>query len=312
MNNKKISVIVPIYKVEQYLNECVESIVNQTYKNLEILLVDDGSPDNCGKMINEWEKKDSRIKALHKANGGLGDARNYGFAHSLGEYIAFIDSDDYVEKTYLEKLIKVLEKKDADIAGCRFYRNKKDNSGFLYPKGDEKYRFTLSPEKFMECVYNDFGVFCVAWGKIYKRHVIVENMYPKVKIAEDAMVIREVSFRCDRITYIPDALYMYRDREGSIQRSAMVRQLKDQQDRMLWLERDIEFYKKIKNNKLQALAGKAYCFYIYNDWKYFDEECKKYYKSRYYNTLSHMIIHRGNSMGSKCKYMAFGAKILFE
>ena len=109
-NQSLISVIVPVYKVEQYLDKCVESIVNQTYRNLEIILVDDGSPDNCPAMCDGWAKRDYRIKVIHKANGGLSDARNAGIEVAQGEYICFVDSDDYLESNYLKELIETKKK----------------------------------------------------------------------------------------------------------------------------------------------------------------------------------------------------------
>ena len=108
-----ISVIIPIYKVEEYLYDCVTSVINQTYTSLEIILVDDGSPDNCPQMCDDWAKKDSRIRVIHKKNGGLSDARNAGIEISTGEFIAFVDSDDYVENDWLELLFKAITEKNA-------------------------------------------------------------------------------------------------------------------------------------------------------------------------------------------------------
>lgn len=116
----KISIIVPIYKVEIYLRKCVDSIVNQTYKNIEILLIDDGSPDNCGIICDEYAKKDERIKVIHKKNGGLSDARNYGIEASSGDYIMFVDSDDYISKDMCEILLKKALENNADIVSCNF------------------------------------------------------------------------------------------------------------------------------------------------------------------------------------------------
>ncbi|WP_050008145.1 glycosyltransferase family 2 protein [Butyrivibrio sp. WCE2006] len=312
MKRDLISVIVPIYNVEQYLDECIRSIVNQTYKDIEIILVDDGSPDNCGEKIDHWAKKDERVIALHKKNGGLGDSRNYGFAHSTGEYIAFIDSDDFVDNKYFEKLLTLLKQEDADMAGCRFFRNNIDNKGYRYPYPNEKYRFVGDKEYFLERLYNDFGVFCVAWGKLYKRSIITENMYPKVKISEDALIIRELAYRCNKIAYIPDALYMYRDRPNSIMTVQRKGTLENEKQVVMWLERDIDFYKGIHNNKLQAIAEKAYCYVLANDWNKLDRECQKYFQSRYFKALVHMIFNSGNRFAVKCKYMLLAFKIIFR
>ena len=117
-NKACISVIVPVYKVEPYLDRCVQSVVNQTYPNLEIILVDDGSPDQCPVMCDTWAKKDPRIRVIHKKNGGLSDARNAGMAAASGEYISFVDSDDWIAPEMLERLVKALERDDSDIAAC--------------------------------------------------------------------------------------------------------------------------------------------------------------------------------------------------
>ena len=127
MNNELISIIVPVYKVEKYLEKCVKSILKQTYTNLEIILVDDGSPDNSGKMCDELAKVDDRIKVYHKKNGGLSDARNYGVERANGEYIGFVDSDDYIHECMYEKLYEAIKKSGTLIVECgvtRVYKNK--------------------------------------------------------------------------------------------------------------------------------------------------------------------------------------------
>ena len=118
--NVKISIIVPVYKVEKYLDKCVNSIVGQTYKNLEIILVDDGSPDNCPAMCDEWAQKDSRIKVIHKKNGGLSSARNAGLDACTGDYIGFVDSDDWIEPDMYEYLLNIGMKNNADVSRCEF------------------------------------------------------------------------------------------------------------------------------------------------------------------------------------------------
>ena len=127
MEEELISIIVPVYKVEKYLDKCINSIVSQTYKNLEVILVDDGSPDSCGKMCDEWTKKDTRIKVIHKENGGLSDARNFGLDCAKGKYIQFVDSDDYIEKDMIEFLYKNLKENNADISICSNYMVDEEN-----------------------------------------------------------------------------------------------------------------------------------------------------------------------------------------
>lgn len=115
MEDYKVSVIIPVYKVEKYLDRCMESVVRQTYKNIEIILVDDGSPDNCPQMCDEWAKKDNRIKIIHKKNSGQADARNQGMKISTGEYICFVDSDDYIDRTEIEKCINNAVRNSSDV-----------------------------------------------------------------------------------------------------------------------------------------------------------------------------------------------------
>ena len=123
---KLISIIIPIYDVQCYLRKCIDSVINQTYKNLEIILVDDESPDNCGEICEEYAKKDNRIKVIHKKNGGLSSARNAGLDVCTGEYVSFIDSDDFVEETYIEELCNMIEKNEADISMANRYKVQDD------------------------------------------------------------------------------------------------------------------------------------------------------------------------------------------
>ena len=116
-----VSIIVPVYKVESYLPQCIESIINQTYPNLEIILIDDGSPDACGKICDEYAKQDKRIKVFHKQNGGLSDARNYGVARASGEYLSFVDSDDWIEPDMFEVLVKVADDNKADLVNSTVF-----------------------------------------------------------------------------------------------------------------------------------------------------------------------------------------------
>lgn len=309
---EKISIIVPIYKVEKYLDECVKSIVNQTYSNIEIILVDDGSPDKCSKICDDWAMKDSRIKVVHKKNAGLAMARNTGVEVSSGEYIAFVDSDDYINADYCEKLYGVLKKNDAEIAGCRFYRNKINGDEYIYPPADSNFDFCIDPYTAMKRTYNDFGVFCVAWNKLYKRDIVTKHPFYDVKIAEDARIIRERFFACERIAWTQEPLYMYRNREGSIMTSSRNYNIDEMQQRLYWIDCDIKYYKENKIDTLRALAEKAYCYNLYNDWKFMNNDCKKFYKKRYFEKLRHLLFSGGNSIKSKIKYMSFGVKVVMS
>lgn len=216
-----ISVIIPVYRVEEYLDECVESVINQTYTNLEIILVDDGSPDRCPQMCDEWAKRDRRIRVIHKPNGGLSDARNVGLDNAKGRFVAFLDSDDYMENTCLQKLYDALQNfPDCSIASCSHWLDidgkiaQTFNNSWIY----DEIRF-VDPMEYahrmllMESVHT-------AWGKLYKREVFKNIRYRKGRNNEDILFALDfypiVEKKGYRIVEIPDKLLYYRQREGSI------------------------------------------------------------------------------------------------
>lgn len=211
--NKKVSVIIPVYNVEKYLEECIESVLKQTYKNLEIILVDDGSKDNSGNICDEYAKKDERIKVIHKTNGGLSDARNAGIDIAKGEYITFLDSDDFIEEDMYEFLVKNIEKANADISVCQVYYVYKDSK-----------QTTHTPDVYLEMnscdaikYVNMLGYYTVAaYDKLYKREIFEGIRYPVGKVNEDWYVICEVFDKANKIVYSSEPKYNYRKRKGSI------------------------------------------------------------------------------------------------
>ena len=210
-NQPLLSVIVPVYKVEEYLDQCVESIIQQTWSNLEIILVDDGSPDNCPAMCDDWAKRDSRIRVIHKENGGLSDARNAGIDIARGEYIAFVDSDDFLDVRMYEILLCELLKKEAQAALCNcFVYYSEDN---YYPNSfAEKETALYKKEEANARMFTDFS----AWNKVYKRDLFNEIRYPKGKVFEDARTTYKIAACLDTLAVVPDSLYYYRQRETSI------------------------------------------------------------------------------------------------
>ena len=222
---KLISVIIPIYNVEEYLYDCVTSVVNQTYTNLEIILVDDGSPDNCPQMCDEWAKRDSRIRVIHKKNGGLSDARNAGIEISTGEYIAFVDSDDYLKLDMLEKLYTAAKRADADIAAC----------GILTCDGEKQTAWGCkdmvgTSEQIYALLYNDTAYPVAAWNKLYRRSCWESLRFPVGKTCEDAFTTYQLIHNAERIVMIPEALYCYRIRPGSIMTSSFSLKKMDEEE----------------------------------------------------------------------------------
>lgn len=208
-----ISVIIPVYKVEAYLDQCVQSIVNQTYRNLEIILVDDGSPDSCPAMCDEWAEKDSRIKVVHKANGGLGDARNAGLQVATGDYIGFVDSDDWCEKDMYQSLLDAARKYDAPLSICNVFVDWE--CGWATKReifADEE--VCLSRQEALRRYFGD-ELTAWAWNKLYRKDLTVFLQYPKQSY-EDIPVARTLFSNVEKIVLTGKTYYHYRQRQGSI------------------------------------------------------------------------------------------------
>ena len=218
-----ISVIVPIYKVEDYLPKCIDSILNQTYKDLEIILVDDGSPDNCGKICDEYAKQDKRIRVIHKENGGLSSARNAGIEAAKGDYIGFVDSDDYISMDMYEKMVVSIETENADVSVCCFKYVNEDGSAFeTSVKPFEKYE-VLSKEQAIDKITTldrYYTHFATAVNKLYRRAVIEDLKFEEGRVHEDEFIAHLVYFNCSKIVIMPDELYYYVQRSGSIMNSS--------------------------------------------------------------------------------------------
>lgn len=208
-----ISVIVPVYNVAEYLSQCVDSIINQTYKNLEIILVDDGSVDDCPGICDEYVKKDSRIRVIHKKNGGLSDARNAGLDICTGEWIGFVDSDDYISKNMYEKLYDSAIETKSDVSVCQSINDK--NGRLLYSDYKGKREILLSKEEMINRMFCR-GIYASVCLKLYKKEVFSILRFPVGRNHEDAFIILSIIDKTSRMVIIPDALYYYRLRINSI------------------------------------------------------------------------------------------------
>ena len=208
-----ISVIVPIYNVEPFLRRCVDSLLRQTYTDFELILVDDGSPDNCGSICDEYAVSDPRVRVVHKPNGGLSDARNAGLAIAQGEYIAFVDSDDWVAKDYLERLMTALTDTGADICECDVFRTSGDEN--ISPIEQRAPSIFSTVNALEQLIYD--GIFRQhVWNKLYRREVIADILFPKGKTNEDEFWTYRVFGNAKKAAKISDVLYFYFQRPGSI------------------------------------------------------------------------------------------------
>lgn len=214
--NELVSVIVPVFKVEAYLANCIESIINQTYGNLEIILVDDGSPDRCPQICDEYEARDDRIRVIHKNNRGLSSARNAGLDIANGDFICFIDSDDFIAPNYVETLLTLQRKNNADLVICEY--DYVEQNGNLREHEKITWNRGITHKDFWQLFCDaEYRVFCaVAWNKIYRAKIFKTLRYLQGKCMEDNFIIKSIIEQCDNIYVTNEVLYYYLQRPDSI------------------------------------------------------------------------------------------------
>lgn len=210
----KLSIVVPVYNVEKYLKRCIESLIAQTFNDYEIILVDDGSTDKSGEICDKFSKLYEKITVIHKENGGLSSARNAGIDIATGEYIGFVDSDDWIEPDMYDNLYNVAEKYRLDMALCGVELDFEDGSSKIY-YSIENFKI-LNKEEALRDIFVNSLFFEEAWNKIYRRHIFDTIRYPDGKIHEDTYIICKILDKCNKIGYIPNISYHYFQRSDSI------------------------------------------------------------------------------------------------
>lgn len=208
----EISIIVPVYNVEKYLNKCVDSILNQTFKEFELILVDDGSPDNSGAICDQYAEKDSRVRVIHKENGGLSSARNAGIEVAEGKYIGFIDSDDYIAEDMYELLYNNIIKENADLSVCGIY----DVYEGKQVVEKKRIRATATAMEAMVLIFEGNNISVHAVNKLYKREIFEAIRYPLGKYHEDSFVIVDILDKCKTVVIDSVQKYYYVHRAESI------------------------------------------------------------------------------------------------
>lgn len=219
-----ISVLVPVYRVEKYLPCCVESLITQNYKNLEIILIDDGSPDNSPQICDKYAAQDSRIRVIHKKNGGSADARNVGLDVASGEYIIFVDSDDFIHPEMIADLYYAASKEQAEMSMCGFSCVGENCTKIEAPdKASGERRLndeTISPNDFWSCYYSRPDVVYIAvWNKLVRRELYQNVRFKRGKMIDDEFVIHHLLSQCKKIACVKENLYYYRKRMDSIMSS---------------------------------------------------------------------------------------------
>ena len=304
-----ISVIVPVYKVEEYLDRCVQSIVDQTYRNLEIILVDDGSPDNCPAMCDAWAVKDSRIKVIHKVNGGLSDARNAGMVIARGEYIAFIDSDDWVHTEYLTLLYRTAQKSDALLTACDYWVTDGEDNQRLFSEPEFEIH---SAEEALEMLTQNQCYRAVAWNKLYHRSLLEGEAYPVGRYHEDEFFTYRIMDKAQKLAYVKVPLYYYFQRSGSIMQSVSVKHLdaldaylerlalfRQKYPKLYWEEK-VKFCGICVNNYADALNARPDDFAVY-DKKI--RNCRKQVKISVAEFVNLSVTQKAYVLGGRIPYV---------
>ena len=247
-----VSIILPVYKVEKYILKCLESIQNQSLSNFEAILVDDGSPDNCGKICEEFAAKDGRFKVIHQSNGGISNARNNGLAIAQGEYIGFVDPDDYIAIDMYEKLYQEAARTKADIVICDHFRLEKEE---IIPRHSFEHDLVFDKNKAMQLVASD-KITSYIWCKLYKRELFDNVQFLEGHDFEDLNILHELIHGSGKDAYIHDCLYYYFINPNGKIATLTVR---TECDHFLAWQRRSDFLKK----RYPELAGYAYELFTY-------------------------------------------------
>lgn len=297
MVKRLITIIVPIYKVEKYLDRCIESLVNQTYKNIEIILVDDGSPDSCPQMCDEWAKKDNRIKVIHKSNGGLSDARNVAIAQARGEYYLLVDSDDYIVCDAVERLEAYAESEDIIVGEATIYE---PNNIVERVHTNLKENYVYTGEEYSICAISKGEWFAAACYNMYRTDFVKNNsLYFKVGILhEDIEYIPRLFLAAKSVKYYHYMFYRYMIRDDSICSIKSIKHLDD-------LFETYSCWKNLNDTIESKDTFKAYAGALS---KYFIATCRQYKVSKrvypYGINGKYLLVHSLN-FKEKCKALFF-------
>lgn len=290
----RVSIIVPVFNIENYITKCVDSLISQTYDNIEVILVNDGSSDNSASICHKYEKIDRRIKVIDKKNGGLSSARNTGIKEAQGEYLVFVDGDDYVHPEYIEKLFRSIINSGADIAVCGISIVDKNNeivdklaTGKAYkldnPFCDEVLLSSEVERRYYKNKKQGFW-YVVAWNKIYKASIFESIKYDEGMIYEDEFLFHQLIRCCRKISFIPDELYYY------VQRNNGITSEKKDSERFHFLteiyERRMSCYIQESNVELQKLCTEKYLRQIISKYRFLDGINKKVVMDKYRYAIS--------------------------
>lgn len=280
-----ISIIIPVYDVEKYLTKCLDSILAQTYSNYEVLLVDDGSPDCCGEICDEYETKDQRFRAIHIENLGVSVARNIGLSKAKGNYIGFVDPDDYIENTMFEKLIQAIASNNADIVVCGYSSFGKENGKLNIPS------HIYSCDEAMFALIENDHMPSYLWNKVFKRELFEGISFPQNMRYEDVCVMHKLFLKSNQVYSISDVLYHYFVREDSITGKTRLNKSKELIDSYKQRANDLESTKYYSAAQISLfLLMRRIILEIISEQTYKDSYCKK-------------LINNARKLYGICKYI---------
>lgn len=263
-NNPLISIVVPIYNVEKYLPKCIDSILQQTYSNIELILVDDGSPDQCGRICDTYQSKDSRIRVIHKQNGGLSSARNAGIDEAKGEYIGFVDSDDYIEPYMYQELLNAIFANNCKLSVCNI--NYVFEDGKIIPKAlQEKNQVFEFKQAILEM--NTYRLFDMgAWSKLYHRSLFENIRFPEGKLSEDFYIMYKVFDMAQEVAYVAKPCYNYLQRQNSITKNKKINHdfAKAAYEQMTYLDNKYPDLDVVAHASYASAVLTVYDFYLKN------------------------------------------------
>lgn len=298
---KLITVIVPVYNIKEYIEKCIKSIIAQTYTNLEIILVDDGSTDGSGDICERYALKDDRIIVMHKLNGGLSDARNYAIDMANGDLIAFVDGDDWIHPQMYELMLHTMELQKADIVTCWFEQQNEDFAKRNYELKDLHIKQLTGTDALIDIE----TPLVVAWNKLYKREIFDGIRYPKGKLHEDEYIIHRIFYRCEKIAVIAEPLYFYTIRRDSIVAQMTTKRIDDSLE--AFADR-VEFSENMHWTEVMPAVVGRYCDYCID--RYIDIRDGRYtqFDNLYMDMLwqsEHNMVQKYASIPLEKKYRYF-------
>lgn len=304
MEDVLVSVVIPCHNVEEYIEECIESIINQTYKNLQIILIDDGSKDSTFDIIKKWLMTDSRIEYYYQENKGVSAARNLGNSKIKGDYFSYVDSDDSIEEDYIEVLLNKIVETGADFVCCSQYFEKDENGQKNKElKAIDGELICCDPEKVFKKIYSSFlfkDMAIKATSKLYKKELLRLFVFPEGKTNEDAWISIDVFTKCKRMVFIPNCLYFYRINHDSIMHTINISLIESQIE---WMQKHCAYWKEVGNEELIGLVSREICHYIYNHWEYINNNKKGKFRTIFKEHRHNIIMNRYLKMKVRMKYL---------